>query len=542
MLFGGNRSVGLDIADTSIEVAVVKEKKKGYRVVGRARVILEPGMVERGQIKNEEGLAKAVNEVLGQVRLQKKKGLKVVFGLPESQVYTHIFKLGKHEKKDRERLVFEEAEAHVPVKDDDLLFSYGVLEEKDGKTEMLLVAVSTQIFEAWQKFFGKLNLEVVFDVESLAIFRGLYIERPKEPIGVIDMGANTTNMGIFGEKGLRFTMVSQVGGSALTQKIAKTLNVAVEEAEKLKITQGLADMGQQVAKVLEEELKTLVKEIKQSLKYFHEESGEGVIKLVLVGGGSKLPGLIEWLKPQFEIDVLLAESELLKDKGDLEYIEAIGLALRGFNRPQDQRDPVLQVKSGTRSRLTKNVGEVIRKQEEVESLKLKQDEKKEATVLVTPEELAELNKLKKEKKVLMLVTGMGVLVLLMAVWFRYDQRARRQTLLKAEVTEKVKDIEQVEGSIGKQSTEEKATTDGTEAATTEEATPAAKLKGTLVVKETPTGWLSVRSGPGVSYERLGRVSPEEEYGFYEEKEGWLKILVDGTEGWVSGDYVEIKGE
>ena len=538
MALGGNRSVGLDIADTSIEVAVVGEKKKGYGVVNTARMNLDPGVVENGRIKDETKLKEAIKQIFNKLRI---KQTKMVFGLPETQVFTHVFKLENHEKKDRERLVFEEAQNYVPIKEEDLLFSYSILAERSNEIEVLLVAVSKQVFEEWQEFFKKLDLEVMFDVGSLALFRALFLDRPKEPVGIVDLGTYESNLSIFGPEGLMFGLSGKVGGHVLTNQVAGELQMLYLDAEQLKMTQGMTDLNHPVAKVLMNKLEGWVKEMQESLKYFHEQTGQAVINLSLVGGGSKLPGLVDWLKPQFEIEVKLGVSPLLKDKQDLEYIVATGLALRGFNRPQDQKDPVLQVKTKVASKLGKSVGEVMKKQEEPEVKILDQDSKdsEKKVVLVTPEELDELSKLKKQKKVLMAVVALGVLIITGAAWFRYDQRTRNQTLLKAEETKKAGES----GSLIKKVDEVKEikTVDGTEVAV-EESLPATEALGRVVIQETPTGWLSVRNGPATTYERIGQVSPEEEYDYFEESGKWLRINLDGTDGWVRADYVSVTEE
>jgi len=61
------------------------------------------------------------------------------------------------------------------------------------------------------------------------------------------------------------------------------------------------------------------------------------------------------------------------------------------------------------------------------------------------------------------------------------------------------------------------------------------------IKETPTGWLRVRSGPSTSAAEVDRVNPEEMFPYLgEEKNGWYKIEYEkGKEGWVSGVYVEL---
>ena len=62
---------------------------------------------------------------------------------------------------------------------------------------------------------------------------------------------------------------------------------------------------------------------------------------------------------------------------------------------------------------------------------------------------------------------------------------------------------------------------------------------TVLIEDTPTGWLRVRSGPGTANEEVGRVDPGEEFPFIEEEDGWYKIeYEDGEEGWISGTYAE----
>lgn len=59
----------------------------------------------------------------------------------------------------------------------------------------------------------------------------------------------------------------------------------------------------------------------------------------------------------------------------------------------------------------------------------------------------------------------------------------------------------------------------------------------VVIKDTPTGFLRVRSGPTTSSTEAARVKPADEYPLLEEKQGWYKILYDtDREGWISGRY------
>lgn len=61
----------------------------------------------------------------------------------------------------------------------------------------------------------------------------------------------------------------------------------------------------------------------------------------------------------------------------------------------------------------------------------------------------------------------------------------------------------------------------------------------VVIKDTPTGFLRVRTAPTTSATEAAQVKPGEKYSFLEEKEGWYKISYNsGKDGWISGRYAD----
>lgn len=61
----------------------------------------------------------------------------------------------------------------------------------------------------------------------------------------------------------------------------------------------------------------------------------------------------------------------------------------------------------------------------------------------------------------------------------------------------------------------------------------------VLILDTPTGFLRVRSSSSASTSEVGRVAPGETYNVLEEDTGWYKIkLINGTEGWISSQYAQ----
>lgn len=74
---------------------------------------------------------------------------------------------------------------------------------------------------------------------------------------------------------------------------------------------------------------------------------------------------------------------------------------------------------------------------------------------------------------------------------------------------------------------------------TEESSAPKKDEITVTIKDTPTGWLNAREGPGITYKQIKRINPGETYELLEEKFGWYKIQLDAeVSGWIASQYAK----
>ncbi len=61
----------------------------------------------------------------------------------------------------------------------------------------------------------------------------------------------------------------------------------------------------------------------------------------------------------------------------------------------------------------------------------------------------------------------------------------------------------------------------------------------VVIKDTPTGFLRVRTEASTAATEVTQIKPDETFPLLEEKEGWYKIrYAEGKEGWISGRYAD----
>jgi len=434
-------SVGLDIADSTIEVVELIKTGGKVSVLGKGRVLLDPGIVERGRIKDKEKLAEAVKKAFSEARPFAIANKKLTFALPENQVYIHTFHLEAFEEGEIDDLVEREAQENVPLKKDDLLFSYKILLQEEDRTEVLLVAASKEVVEEWQSFFQGLGLSVqAFDIESLAIFRGLLVKASDLPVCVVDIGSATTLISIFDHHGLCYSHSLNIAGMRFSEQIASALKIEFKEAEEQKIKSGVAKKGSKIFWILVKELETLGREIKTLLDYFQKKSRQKITKIILVGGSSRMKGIKSYFNVNLGLPVEIGGSGLLKRGVELEYIGAAGSSLRLLEEEWDRKDPVIFIKSPSfadsvwRGRGKRNK----REKREQSSFEVLPEEDPEQSFFSSLYKGDRTDKLRAKKIVLISILCVGAALVALTYAFRVREKARRDQELESQIVQYTK--------------------------------------------------------------------------------------------------------
>jgi cell division protein FtsA len=190
----------------------------------------------------------------------------------------------------------------------------------------------------------------------LACAQAVLNKRQKElGVVVIDMGAGTTSMAVYEENNLLHTAIIPVGGMHITNDIAIGLRCTVDTAEKVKLMYGHAllsgvDRGAEVnlaeldpdeterisqsavVEIIEARLEEIFDYILKELKKINRD-GKLPAGIVLTGGGSHLPGLVEFSKKQLRLPVQIGSVQnlqsIIDDVSDPAFATVSGLTLWG---------------------------------------------------------------------------------------------------------------------------------------------------------------------------------------------------------------------
>ena len=340
-MFGLTRelSIGLDISDSSIEVALVEKTAGRYRVLSVGRTEMRPGIVDQGRIKDKGELARLVKKVFETANIVPTRARMVIAGLPESKTYIHFASVPETDKNTMKEYIEKETRRAVPLASHDLVSSYAVMKKDAVATRVIIAAASKMILDEWNSFFGSLGLPPVsIEPEIFAVYRGLADTMPQSAsrVGVLDCGAFATTFYVFTAGALSYSHTVPMGGEQCTRAISKKIGLNLKDAEKQKHLHGFSGTNPQVLSILIKEFEPVVHELHSALDMREGSEAGALQKIICVGGSSMLPGLAKYLSSNVSVPVEIGASAFfgsLPKHVDITpnpsfYVEAIGLALR----------------------------------------------------------------------------------------------------------------------------------------------------------------------------------------------------------------------
>ena len=273
---------GLDISDLSIKLAYLKKKKGILGVASYGETKLKPGLVEKGEIKDEKGLADAIKAAVKQVKGEKLSTNRVIVGLPEEKTFSEVIQMPKTKEEDLRKAVYFEAENHIPLPIEQVYLDFQAVEPLSGQSDhidVLLSAIPKTIADGYVAAIKKAGLRpMVLESESQAVARALIKDNTATaPVLIVDIGAVRTIFTVFSGRSLRFTSSIPISCNEITAAIARALSIDIGQVEALSARFDLRarDKGGEGRKIFEALVPVftdLLEQIKKCIEYYQTHS------------------------------------------------------------------------------------------------------------------------------------------------------------------------------------------------------------------------------------------------------------------------------
>lgn len=290
--------IGVDVSTTGIKMMAIHPHK--LTVTGYGAIDLDPQKLQVSLTKGDEYLGAGMKQLLDTKINGHLPGTHVAISVPTSRTYSRTVQLPLDAEANLDEALQLEAEQYIPIPATELYFDYQIIERTKDTLSVLFSAVPKRIVDSILGACQSAGLEAVLVEPGISAASRLIrnTEDGHLPTVIIDVGAATSDIALF-DQVVRVTGSAPVGGHTFTYKIAEKLKVSFEEAHQLKVHSGL-NAGPRQAKmraVLEPVLNNVAQETRKIMRYYSERLGAKtkIEQIIIVGGGSNLPGLGEFL-------------------------------------------------------------------------------------------------------------------------------------------------------------------------------------------------------------------------------------------------------
>lgn len=349
------RPFGLDLSDLSLKAVFLDEEGSRDKIVSFGAVTLPLEAVTDGRIANPDMVISSIRTLLERAGPRRIRSRRVFCSLPETKAFLRIINLPTMNPKEVGEAIRWEIEANIPLSLDQVYYDYQVLDRnvsrEAGKMSILVVAVARGVVDEFVSVLESAGLEVVgLETESVAQARILLPEEESDVTTlIIDIGDRRTSFLIALGNIPVFTSSIPISSQMVTDVISKGLRIPFEEAERVKITEGIgsAVKGDAIFRAAEPVLKSLTAEMERSVDFYlnNLRYSSAVDKVVLCGGGSNMRGILPYLAKRLNKPVefgnpwvnlrLGGALPLINKKQSVQYSTALGLALRGIRNYED---------------------------------------------------------------------------------------------------------------------------------------------------------------------------------------------------------------
>ncbi len=356
---GGGSVIGIDVGASAIKV--VQIKKEGGRAVLETYGSLSTAPFAEGVVGQVmpiplESLVKALNELFKEANVTTKNS---AMSIPASSSLVFLVELpGTVAEKDLPQIINNEARRYIPVPITEVAIDWWLVPKrpmddvtddslkptkesiKEEKTKVLVAAIHNEALEKYKSLVNEAKLATdFFEIEMFSSVRST-VGQDLSTIMLLDFGASKTKISIVDRGVIQDFHIINRGSHDITTSLVTGLGVTFNEAEQIKKDHGLNDNPKypKSKEVIRSVLDYIFFEAGNVVLNYEKKYNKSISKVVMIGGGVLLKGILPVASEKFNTDVFLGNpferiqapaflEKVLAESGP-EFGVATGLALR----------------------------------------------------------------------------------------------------------------------------------------------------------------------------------------------------------------------
>lgn len=285
--------------------------------VGEAVQVIGFDNVPHGKVLSSSGISAAERDELIAISLRQFVQRNdvgydpLIISVPSQNSFARFVTLPPVEQKRLPEIVKFEAAQQIPFDMSEVQWDFQMMSApEDSEQKVGIFAIKNEVVESAVEHFEREDLVVSYvQMAPMALYNYLLYDRPElvrsdsRATVIINVGADSTDLVVCTQSGV-WQRCIMMGGNAFTQAIAETFKLNIEKAEKLKRTAPVSKYARQIFQAMRPVFADWTGEVQRSLGFYTNSNPDvKLTRIVALGGGTKLRGLLKYLQQTLQIPV-----------------------------------------------------------------------------------------------------------------------------------------------------------------------------------------------------------------------------------------------
>lgn len=311
--------IGLDIGSYSIKAVEIINSFKSYEIVN----FYENVIPNLDDVPSEVTLPLCLEQIFKENNIIADR---IVTAMPGQYISSRVVPFSFSDPKKIKDSIYGEVEDRVPFELDDMIVDHQVLGSAENQTLVLVVMTRKNFLRTFLDHLERIDINPkLVDIDSLALYNlGPYLDtNPGQVSAIVDVGHEKTSVCIVQDGILRMFRSIKHGGKAITEFLARDLEVDYNEAQRVKHRvsrvvwqdEDPEDMSPEdirIARRIGLSANAIIKELGRTFYAFKTWEKTPISKIFISGGTAKIIDFDKYLAEHLSIDV---EKTLLFDTG-----------------------------------------------------------------------------------------------------------------------------------------------------------------------------------------------------------------------------------
>ncbi len=295
--------VGVDISPGSVKVVEFEKKKDFYSLISIGESDLPATAFVAGVIRQKDVVANKLKEALLVKNPKRIKTRFAVVTLPDDQIYTQIINLPKVDRKKIKGALSLQLSSFVPMKEEDIYWTFDILSEDDKNYEIVITAVTKETTDSITETLGLIGLTpLMYESRSRSALRaitGSQIEKDSEFL-LIDIGTSVTSISITKKDTIQFSSSFYFGMNQIIKVIGEYKKFNDDQVKEFLLKDGTEQKDPELQIHIDALFETLDTEFKKAINFYGEDK---ISKVYIYGEAASLQGILEHIQKNTKIKV-----------------------------------------------------------------------------------------------------------------------------------------------------------------------------------------------------------------------------------------------